>query len=400
MEEIITYIKNKITGDRIENSLQHNKIQGLRIGITFFWGESFKSLWSNGAGQNMYFLKQCLEAIDEVEEVYFVYWRADVSLLSDALRMKHLPVAIYEYTDVLSRTDILIEGTLTLEPEYEQQFREHGAKIVSYRMGNDFITDMEKFVNDKDGGRAFNGTRYDAIWVIPQFYESNKSYLEIISGAPVYEVPHIWSPVLMEELLEEFQDSHVFGYVPNKVPRKRVAVMEPNISVGKTCMTPVLVTEELYKRNPSLLEHVYLCNTYDKKDLNGFFNFIGYTSLVKDGVMSVETRHLTPLFLSEYADILLSHQWEWGLNYVYYEALYGNYPLVHNSPFLRKANVGFYYEGFNAYEGAEALCRAIYTYDYEFDYYQEKNKHFIDSLSPTTLDNILLHRRLILKLYE
>lgn len=376
------------------------KKRGLRIAITFFWGESFTSLWSNGAGQNMYFLKQCLESIDEVEAVYFVYWGSDVSIWNDALQMKALPVEIYEYSEVVHTTDILIEGTLTLEPYYEQAFRQHGAKIVSYRMGNDFLMDMEKFVNKQDGGRAFNGTKYDAIWVIPQFFENNRAYLNIITNAPVYEVPHIWSPVFMEELLEEFRDTHTFGYLPNQILEKRIAVIEPNMSVGKNCMTPVLIAEELYKRQPNLLKHVYLCNTVDKKNLTGFFNFIGYTQLVKDGIMSVETRHLTPLFLAEYTDVVLSHQWEWGLNYIYYETLYGNYPLVHNSPFLRRAGVGFYYEGFNAYEGAEILCHTIYMYDHEFEYYKKKNESYLQSLLPTAMDNVAAHKRLIGKLYE
>ena len=34
-------------------------------------------------------------------------------------------------------------------------------------------------------------------------------------------------------------------------------------------------------------------------------------------------------------DILLSHQWNNALNYLYLEALYKNIPLVHNSDFLQ-----------------------------------------------------------------
>ena len=84
---------------------------------------------------------------------------------------------------------------------------------------------------------------------------------------------------------------------------------------------------------------MYLCNTYDVRDISGFHNFIGYTTLVKNNVMTVATRHLLPYFLSRYTDIMLAFQWELGLNYTYYEALYGNYPLVHNSPILLDAGV-------------------------------------------------------------
>ncbi|MFR5558415.1 MAG: DUF2827 family protein [Veillonella atypica] len=92
----------------------------------------------------MYFLKKCLEQIDGVESVYFVYWRNDKSSISDNMRLDLMDVELYESDEVVEKTDILIEGTLTLEPEIEKKYRKHGAKIVSYRMGNDFVWDMEK----------------------------------------------------------------------------------------------------------------------------------------------------------------------------------------------------------------------------------------------------------------
>lgn len=93
----------------------------------------------------MAFLKQCLEQIEGVDKVYFVYWRNDKATISDNMRLDLMNIDIYEVEEVVETTDILIEGTLTLEPEIEKKFRKHGAKIVSYRMGNDFVWDMEKW---------------------------------------------------------------------------------------------------------------------------------------------------------------------------------------------------------------------------------------------------------------
>ncbi len=122
---------------------------GLRIGITFFWGSSYKHIWSNGAGQNMYFLREMLAQIDGVGDVYFVFWGNDLKTLPKELEIEAMGVDIYPYEDVVKTTDVLIEGTLTLEPKYEKEFRKYGAKIVTYRMGNDFIWDMEKFIGKK-----------------------------------------------------------------------------------------------------------------------------------------------------------------------------------------------------------------------------------------------------------
>lgn len=156
----------------------------INIGITFFWGDSYQHIWSNGAGQNMFFLKLCLEQIEFVNEVYFVYWGNELTSLPS--QFQGFNVKYYEYHEVLNKTDLLIEGTLALEPAIGRAFRAQGARIISYRMGNDFIMDMEKFVHAEQGGRAFNGTRYDAVWIAPHLMKTNKPYVEIITRAPVY----------------------------------------------------------------------------------------------------------------------------------------------------------------------------------------------------------------------
>lgn len=98
---------------------------GLHIGITFFWGDSYKHIWSNGAGQNMYFLRETLMQIPEVEDVYFVFWGNDLKTLPKELEVDAMGIEVYPYEDVVKTTDILIEGTLTLEPFYEKEFRKY-----------------------------------------------------------------------------------------------------------------------------------------------------------------------------------------------------------------------------------------------------------------------------------
>lgn len=382
-------------------SLKKSGNTGIRIGITFFWGRTYKNIWSNGAGQNMYFLKEVLSQIDGVDDVYFVFWGNDLKTLPKALETEAMGVDIYSYEEVVKTTDVLIEGTRTLEPKYEKEFRKYGAKIVTYRMGNDFIWDMEKFIAKQDGGRAFNGTTYDQAWLIPQVYKTNKDYVEIMTGTEAYEVPHIWNPFFFDRQVAKLQAGLSFGYKPDTTKRgRRISVFELNASVVKNCYTPVLISEVAYKQNPEAIAHVYLCNTYDVKNLKAFHNFIGYTTLVKNKIMSVEKRHLIPYFLSRYIDIVLSYQWELGLNYAYYEALYGNYPLVYNSPFLRDAGVGFYYPEFDAKKGAAVLLDVINTYDAQIELHKKNNTAFLETLSPYNSKVVKVHKDLLEQLLK
>jgi hypothetical protein len=46
-------------------------------------------------------------------------------------------------------------------------------------------------------------------------------------------------------------------------------------------------------------------------------------------------RFKLPWFLSDNVDVVLSHQWGNALNYLYLDAMYAGYPVVHNSPYLK-----------------------------------------------------------------
>ena len=142
-----------------------------------------------------------------------------------------------------------------------------------------------------------------------------------------------------------------------------------------------------------------MCNTYDKREHSTFHNFIGRTDLVKDGVMSVENRFRMTDFLSIYTDIVLSTQWENGLNYAYNEALYGGYPLVHNSTLLPKG-IGYYYDQFDAFDGAKKLIYAIENHDKNYDEYMQKANDYLDSLNPYNLVNLSIYERELKRLFE
>lgn len=157
--------------------------------------------------------------------------------------------------------------------------------------------------------------------------------------------------------------------------------------------------EQAYRTAPEKLEHVYICNIYDRKDHPTFFNFIGRTDLVKDKIMSVEGRYQMPDFLTRYTDIVLAHQWENGLNYAYNDALYGGYPLVHNSKLLPKG-VGYYYDQFDAFDGARVLLDVIDNHDKNHADYVKRANEYLETLSPYNPMNLFLYERELKRLFE
>lgn len=100
-------------------------------------------------------------------------------------------------------------------------------------------------------------------------------------------------------------------------------------------------------------------------------------SVVKDKVFFSERCKFDDVFA--HPDVLLSHHWNNGLNYLSLEALYHNIPLVHNSEFFQE--VGYFYPDFDVHKGAEALEDALTNHKANFLEHQAKNKQFLKQFS-------------------
>ena len=374
-----------------------------KIGITFNLESKVTDIWANGANQNVIHLYNLFKHSDIVEDVILVSWGPENRTTPpEGFMLSELNLKFAYINDVIDELDVLIEGTLVVEPRHSTRMHEHGGKVVCYKMGNDFIMDMEKFLFDQKAGRVFNGAAFDAVWMIPQHENTCKSYFSIMYRCPAYVVPAIWSPIFCDQVIKRIKEQHNldFGYKPNPEQKaKRIASFEANINVVKTSFTPILISEQAYREQPDKIKHVYMCNTYDKKDHPTFFNFIGRTNLVKDGVMTVEGRYQMPDFLTRYVDIVLSHQWENGLNYAYNDALYGGYPFIHNSKLIPKG-VGYYYDQFDAFDGAKVLLDVIGNHDKHHEEYVKRANEYLDSQLPTNPVNVYLYEKEIKRLFS
>jgi hypothetical protein len=125
---------------------------------------------------------------------------------------------------------------------------------------------------------------------------------------------------------------------------------------------------------------------------------VKYFDIVKDGIASFESRFNIAYFLDTYTDIVISHQWENPLNYAYLDALYLNYPLVHNSPIIK--NSGYYYDGFNVEQGSEQLLYALTRHDDNIEEYNEKSRRTLKKYLPSNEKSISTYDKMIDELYK
>lgn len=130
-----------------------------------------------------------------------------------------------------------------------------------------------------------------------------------------------------------------------------------------------MLNMEHFAQHPTLL---YMANTLDMVKQHKAV-FLGRNDIA--GFMGESGTHA-----------VISHQWTNDQNYLYLDVLHGNYPLIHNSPWLRDA--GYYYPDFEVAEGASALLQAYHQHDNDLHGYAARAARYFDSVSIHNPDNI------------
>jgi hypothetical protein len=247
------------------------------------------------------------------------------------------------------------------------------------------VIDIERMIFDKPHGLLITGAPYDEVWTLPEYENICAPYFATAFRAPVRLMPHLWSPLVLDRARERMDAATPFEYTPGR-PKWRVAIFEPNICMVKTCFTPMLACDVAHRARPRLIEHLWVYNSFHLKDKPAFIGFAQSLDVVRHGLASFEGRF--PLFqvMPANVDAVMAHHWENSQNYLYYEALHGGFPLVHNSHLL--GDCGYRYDGFDCEEAGRALLRAFAEHDANLPAYRAEARRFLHLLDPEHEANV------------
>jgi hypothetical protein len=286
-----------------------------------------------------------------------------------------------------------------MDRETVTALRERGCRIICYKGGNGGVISMEAIVAKPDprpdAELYFDHDYYDAIWMTPQHIHTYRGWCETVYRCPVYEIQQIWSPLLIETGDADVRER--FGYRKTSDPW-RIGVMDPNITVMKTSHLPMLVCEAAFRRRRDAFKAMLITNAYQFREKPHFQSFAVSLEASKAGIMTVEGRFVGPHFIANHCDAIVTHHWENGLNYLYYEVLYGAYPLIHNSEFLK--DYGYYYKDFDAESGADALLRAYTEHNDQLEDYRRRCGELLRRVNPATPETIAAHEALLARVAE
>jgi hypothetical protein len=362
-------------------------MQKINVAITIaITQDPDQKIWINGGNQHCVFLYFLLKRSSIVKNVWLVH-SDGITVYPDGLHLDEIKPDVKQISEVIGQTDLLIEMGTQVASDHVTTVRNRGGKIVTYRFGNDYVITVEIFnFNNIVWQPNLQNSHFDEVWTNPQHEHTCKSYWEVLYKSPVYVLPHIWTPHFLDIQARELESCGIrFGYKCSK-KQKRIAMFEPNMNVVKSSLLPMLACSEVFNRRPELIEHVYMTNTFRIKEVSAFKHIALGLPMVQKNKATSEGRFSFAYFAAQHTDVIISHQWENGLNYLYYDALYGHYPLVHNSPFLR--DVGYYYRDFDVSDAANALQYAIEMHDSSQDEYQRKCDDFLEKVNAVSQHNI------------
>jgi hypothetical protein len=364
-----------------------------RIGITcdVMEGGDF-AFFSNGLRQNVFFLCKMFTAATNCLEV-ILFTNREPPPIPQGLGIDRVKTYLLGSGGELPVVDYLIIAGTSMDPAQLKLMRSLGTRVIFYKGGNAAVISIEASISatpDKDGERYADYDCYDEIWMTPQHEHTYRGWCETIYRCPVRILPQIWDPGFLKLQPQNIQDN--FGYKPGR-PQWKIGILDPNITVMKTSHLPIMVSEYAFKQVPDRIETIYITNATQFASNGHFSSFVSLMTAYKAKKMTVEGRFVTWEFLANFVQAIVTHHWENGLNYLYYEVLYGGYPLIHNSEFLK--DYGYYYPSFEPELGGKALVDAFENHDLNYIQYRKKGEALAASLSPTAAHNIKLHEDLL-----
>lgn len=369
-----------------------NKINNskLNIGITICLQSEDESVWINGIKQNAIFLARTFMNSKKDYNVYIV--NTSNVKITNKLGWDIEKYKTVQINDIKDELDIIFPLGGSLSREYTEYMRNRGCKVVPYKCGNEYIISMENIIF----GRADNKPGYaevDQVWNIPQMENTNQHYWRVFYRAETITIPFVWNSMFLDDHIEQLKKQGKNPYYEPKKGAKRISVFEPNINVYKFLMYPMLIAEDVYRTNPDLIDKIKITNTQKVREKGELIFLMNQLDIVKNKKATFENRFPMAWFLTEHTDVVLSHQWENPLNYAYLDAVYLNYPLVHNAHLFKQG--GYYYEGFDVQQGKEQLIYALEKHDDNIEEYNEKCKKIVHKFNSDNPTNVKKYDKLI-----
>lgn len=371
----------------------------MRVGISIHT-HTGHAAWNNSLTQNALFLAASFSRIPFVRSLVLIDI-GDQAGLPPGMQNIAPDIAVLPADQVADHVDVVIEMAQGLDVLWLQYLRARGKKVVGYVTGQPFCDWVEPTVFERQGVAA-RPDRYDAVWLPPQ-HHALAQMLRALHRCPCRFAPFMWSPVFLEQRIADiYHQGLQYGYVARSADEQgrrvglRPVIAEPNLSVSRACTVPLLGCDEAYRADPLSIVQLSVLNSLHMKDHQTYLHLVHSLNLFKDRRVALLGAHDIVGVLAQQANAVVSHQWMNHHSYLDLEALYGNYPVVHNANWLE--DLGYYYPDFDCEEAGRQLLTAYHSHDQQLSDQSRKVRNLLSALDPTAMPNVQMHADLLVNL--
>jgi len=370
------------------------------IGITVGIGSIDESIWVNGIKLNAAMLCLALNKISKYD-VIVVDTSGKIENTDDIKFWDTKIIPTKKISEVAKDLDVLIQLGTSLHKDVIKNYGfKKDMKVIKYQCGNNYVIEMERiiFKPDSEAGTTWV-TGADQIWYVPQQQKHNHDYYSLTSRTEnVFPVPFVWDPMFIErdkQIIENNSKSRVDYQVTGKP--KRLTSFEPNMNVVKFSM-PLILAAEHALRLGAEFENLTVCSGDNIFKNKYFLDCLQTLDIFNNKKILYVGRYPITRYLTTNTDIVLSHQWDNPLNYLYLDALYFNYPLIHNAPMVKDA--GYYYDEFNIKDAGSLIKWVIENHDNNLEEYKDKNASVLKRYTNMNDEILDVYDKLIENLFK
>ena len=236
------------------------------------------------------------------------------------------------------------------------------------------------------------------VWAFDAFCNSDDvQILETISRLPVYVVPYLWTPSIVEKHREETKSPLWLQLTSSYLQDKGVSsipwafhIAETNTTSGSSCTIPTLIVREAMLKKSLTVETLRIHNADHVYKSKFFQDNVWRHARVDDLSGSFVGRQRVVDWVFEPMSCVITHQRFNAFRPMLFDLAWVGIPFVHNSEFIRDIGNGLerlYYKDNRLSEGVEALERIQADFTAKTQYFNIDNlnairKSILTKISP------------------
>lgn len=363
-------------------------VRPLRVCITASMLPSCGRGAFNGCVQHTLFMGRWFQRVLQADVGYVIpeKWMKNAPATPEELKIAR--GTFFSNREQMLQYDFVLAIGQHVGAAMKEKLKSKGIPVVIMRLGNDLVYDTTHIMgaakfSHKDAppihmGSILQGTGYDECWISPHFAYAI-DYYSYISNHPLGStrvVPYFWDPVFIDRQMKT-RGKDLLPLAPGNV---RVAVFESNQTMNKSMFMPLAV---LHYADPYFKKaYIMCCATLKKPSHPMFKTFLSYCRNcdgVASGKVTFEGRIPMTQVMTGHANVVLSWQRDWSLNYLPLECMWLGIPVIHNCAEMKQ--FGFYYHE-NDLAGAVAHLKRLNEEPFDREAYRKRNARVMQIYGP------------------